>query len=199
MMSQDRDLGLIDYTLAALLRLGGDTSMVDVEDVAVEAYRLAPDRFRWRRHADLINLDLVRITLSDANKKGAHLVLPDDSRKCRMLSVEGVRRAKLALRRLDDVDLDDQRDGTLRRQDLGEIARMESHPAYLRWQQVGIEALDAVDLADLARCSASTPLTVFSDRLRRSQTAAAYWNREELARFLGEAVDHLPQMLAEEK
>ncbi len=196
-MSRDNDLGLIDYALAAVLRLGGDTSMVDVEDVALEAYRLAPDRFRWRRH-DLPNLELVRVILSDANKKGAHLLLRDDSRKCRMLSVEGLRRAKVALGRLDDDDKSDQRDGTLRRQDLGEIARMERHPAYLRWREVGIQSIDAVDLADLARCSASTPAKVFSDRLRRSQTAAAYWNRDELVRFLGEAADHLPQLLAME-
>lgn len=196
-MSRDTDLGLVDYTLAALLRLGGDSSTVDVEDVALEAYRLAPDRFRWRRH-DLPNLELVRVILSDANKKGAHMVLRDDSRKCRMLSVEGERRARLALHRLDAVDADEPRDGTLRRQNLVEIARMESHPAYLRWRHVGIDAIDAVDLADLARCSASTPLDVFADRLRRSQTAAAYWNRDELARFLGEAADHLPQMLAQE-
>jgi hypothetical protein len=196
-MSRDTDLGLIDYALAAVLRLGGDTSMVDVEDVALEAYRIAPDRFRWRRH-DLPNLELVRVILSDANKKGAHLLLRDDSRKSRMLSVEGIRRAKLALDRLDAGDTDDQRHGTLRRQDLGEIARMERHPAYLRWRQVGIDSIDAIDLADLARCSASTPLDVFGDRLRRSQTAAAYWNRDELARFLGEAADHLPQLLAQE-
>src|SRR3989337_3478747 len=104
-MSRDSDLGRIDYALAAVLRLGGDSAMVDVEDVALEAYGLAPDRFRWRRH-DLPNLELVRVILSDANKKGAHLLLRDDSRKCRMLSVEGVRRAKLALARLDAVDTD---------------------------------------------------------------------------------------------
>ena len=35
--------------LAALLVLGGDRTPVDTEDVAIEADRLAPGRFRWRK------------------------------------------------------------------------------------------------------------------------------------------------------
>jgi len=192
-MSPDSSLSLVDYALAALLRLGGDSSMVDLEDVTIEAYRLAPDRFRWRRH-DFPNIELVRVVLSDANKRGAHLVLRD--RKGRMLTVDGVRRATDALNRIEAGDAA-PRDDVLRRQDLAEVARMEGHPAYNRWRQVGIGAVDAVDLADLVRCSASAPLQVFGDRVRRGQTVAAYWNRGDLARFLGEAADHLPRMLAE--
>ena len=193
-MPPDSSLGLVDYALAALLRLGGDTTMVDLEDIAVEAFQLAPDRFRWRRH-DFPNLELVRVVLSDANKRGGHLVLHD--RKGRMLTVEGVRRATDVLHRIN-AGAPAYRDDALRRQDLAEIARMESHPAYSRWRQVGIGVVDAVDLADLVRCSASTPIDMFGDRLRRSQAVAAYWNRDDLARFLGEAADHLPGMLAEE-
>ena len=93
----DASLGLIDYVMAALLRLGGDGRVVDLEDIAVEAYKLAPDRFRWRRH-DYPNLELVRVTLSDANKRGP-LVLYD--RKGRKLTVEGIRLAAEVLSRLD--------------------------------------------------------------------------------------------------
>jgi hypothetical protein len=187
-------LGLVDYSLAALLRLGGDTAFIDLEDVAVEAHRLAPDRFRWRRH-DFPNLDLVRITLSDANKGSARMVLYD--RSGRKLTVDGIHRAELALRTIDDGTAT-REDDTLRRQSLSEIARMESHPAYERWQQGGMAAVDAVDLADLVRCAISTPIILFRDRLRGSQSEAAHWHRDSLARFLGEAADDLPRLIAEE-
>lgn len=72
--------GLIDYALAALMRVGGNAKMVDLEDIAVEAYGLAPDRFRWRRH-DFPNLELVRVMLSEA-KRGGHLVLQDARAGC---------------------------------------------------------------------------------------------------------------------
>lgn len=194
-MASDRSLGLVDYALAALLRIGGDRAMVDLEDIAVEAYELAPDRFRWRRH-DYPNLELVRVVLSDANKRGAHLVLYD--RKGRKLTVEGVRRAADVLDRINAGAVV-RRDDALRRQDLVEIARMEHHPAYERWREGGMAAVDAIDLADLVRCSASTAVELFVDRLRGSQAIAAYWKRDALARFLGDAADQLPGMIAEER
>ena len=188
----DATLGLIDYVLAALLRLGGEAGVVDLEDIAVEAYRLAPDRFRWRRH-DFPNLELVRVTISDANKRGTQLVIYD--RKGRKLTVDGARRAGEVLRRLD-AGVVVQRDDALRRQDLVELARMEVHPAFIHWSRC--EAIDLVDLADLARCSTSTPTGQFADRLRRSQAIADYWHRDTLVSFLGTAVDRLPSMISEE-
>ncbi len=188
----DASPGLIDYALAALLRLGGDAAVVDLEDVAVEAYRLAPDRFRWRRH-DFPNLELVRVTLSDANKRGSQLVIYD--RKGRKLTVDGARRAGEVLRRLG-AGVVVQKDDALRRKDLVELARMESHPAFIHWSRG--EVVDLIDLADLVRCSASTPTGQFADRLRRSQAIADYWHRDTLVRFLGEAADRLPSMISEE-
>lgn len=167
--------------------------MVDVEDVAVEAYRMAPARFRWRRH-DYPNLELVRVVLSDANKGASQLVMRDG--KGRMLTVEGTERAGRAARLLDVLPA--ERSDALRRKDLAELSRMENHPAFAAWRQRGVEGPDTVDLADLVRCSPSTPLPVFEERLRRVEAIAAGWHRDELARFLGEAADHLAQTLAKE-
>jgi len=186
-------LSVLDYVLVALLRLGGDAAMVDVEDVAVEAYALAPERFRWRRH-DFPNLEFVRHTTSGSNKRAGRLVLREGYG--RMLTVEGVAQAREGLRRIDAAP--GVRDDTLRRKDLADLARMEAHPAFLAWRERGVDGPDAVDLADLARCSLSTPLPVFEDRLRRAEAVAAHWNREELARFLGEAADHLSITLSKE-
>lgn len=193
-MPPDSSLGLVDYALAALLRLGGDTGSVDLEDIAVEAYKLAPDMFRWRRH-DFPNLESVRVALKDANRQGAQLVLYD--RQGRKLTVDGVRRATAVLNRMN-AGAEARRDDALRRQALAEVARMEGHPAFTRWRQGGMVAVDAVDLADLVRCAASTPVKQFVDRLRSNQTTAAHWQRDDLSRFLGEAADDLPRLIAEE-
>lgn len=194
-MPSRKQLGLVDYALAALLRLGGDNAFVDLEDVAVQAYKLAPERFRLRRH-DYPNVELTRVVLSDANKRGQHLVVYD--RTGRKLTVEGARRAADALNYIDAAGGSAPRDDTLRRQDLAEIARMEGHPAFERWRLAGMAAVDAVDLADLVRCAASTPVRLFVDRLRSNQAIAAQWHRDELALFLGEAADNLPRLIAEE-
>jgi hypothetical protein len=41
---------------------------VDSEEVAVKANELAPNRFSWRRYPNQINLEHVRVALSDAKK-----------------------------------------------------------------------------------------------------------------------------------
>ncbi len=62
-------------TLATYL-LGGDSRYVDTEDVAKKANEIAPGRFTWRKYSDQINLEVVRVYLSDAKKseKGAYLL-----------------------------------------------------------------------------------------------------------------------------
>src|SRR6266516_3169361 len=56
-------------TLAVFI-LGGDQRPVDTEDVAKKANEIAPGRFTWRKYKDQINLEVVRVYLSDAKKKG---------------------------------------------------------------------------------------------------------------------------------
>lgn len=59
----------------AVFLLGGRTLPVDTEDVAVKANELAPGRFTWRKYPNQINLEIIRVYLSDAKKetKGAYL------------------------------------------------------------------------------------------------------------------------------
>ena len=58
----------------AVYRLGGSQRAIDTEDVAIEAHKLAPGRFSWRKYPDQINLELIRVYLSDAKLKH-HLLL----------------------------------------------------------------------------------------------------------------------------
>jgi hypothetical protein len=53
---------------AALHQLGGASRAIDTEDVAVRAFELAPELFRWQKYPHQINLELVRVALSDAKK-----------------------------------------------------------------------------------------------------------------------------------
>ena len=51
----------------ALHRLGGAKRAIDTEDVAVEAHRISPSRFSWKKYPNQINLELIRV-FSDAKK-----------------------------------------------------------------------------------------------------------------------------------
>jgi len=68
-------------------RLGGDARAIDTEDIAIEAYKIAPKRFCWRKYPDRIEIATVRFALSDAvkmtpplllgNNKGGWMLSPD--------------------------------------------------------------------------------------------------------------------------
>lgn len=59
----------------AVYRLGGAQRAIDTEDIAVEAHRIAPGRFAWKKYPDQINLELIRVFLSDAKKNENKLVI----------------------------------------------------------------------------------------------------------------------------
>src|SRR6185437_1094281 len=63
------DLSQAEVVAIAVYRLGGSQRAIDTEDVAVEAHKLAPGRFSWRKYPDQINLELIRVYLSDAKLK----------------------------------------------------------------------------------------------------------------------------------
>lgn len=85
--------------------LGGESQPVDTEDVAIRASELAPGRFSWRKYPDQINLELIRVYLSDAKKpdKGAYLL--GSGKEGWMLSEAGVRFALRNAQTLSDSDL----------------------------------------------------------------------------------------------
>ena len=58
----------VEAVVLALYQLGGHSRPIDTEDVAMRAHALAPDRFSWKKYPDQINLELVRVSLSDGKK-----------------------------------------------------------------------------------------------------------------------------------
>lgn len=58
----------------ALMHLGGATSRVDLEDIAIEAHRLAPQKFSWKKYPNQIDISAVRYALKDAAGKNPALV-----------------------------------------------------------------------------------------------------------------------------
>jgi len=68
------EMSNVQVVTLAVFAVGGGTSLVDTEDAAVAAHRLAPTRFGWRKYPEQVNLELVRVCLSDAKKPGKGLL-----------------------------------------------------------------------------------------------------------------------------
>jgi hypothetical protein len=84
----------------AVLLLGGDQRRVDTEDVAVKAFELAPDRLAWRKHPKQINLELVRVNLSNAKKAEYGRLLTGSGRTGWSLTRSGLQWLRAARSRL---------------------------------------------------------------------------------------------------
>jgi len=89
-MALTSDFSLHHVVAFAVLQCGGDAEFVDTEDVAVAANKLAPGRFTWRKYPDQINLELIRVFLSDAKKPAKGGLLLGTGAKGWRLSTSGL-------------------------------------------------------------------------------------------------------------
>lgn len=87
------ELSNVDLVTLALHSLGGAAERIDTEDVAVRANELAPGRLTWRKYPQQINLELVRVFLSDAKKPAYGSAVIGTGRTGWMLSERGAVRA----------------------------------------------------------------------------------------------------------
>lgn len=70
--------------------LGGASRSIDTEDVAIKCHELAPTIFSWQKHKDQINLELVRVNLSNAKKAQNGSLLSGSGREGWRLNSRGV-------------------------------------------------------------------------------------------------------------
>jgi hypothetical protein len=91
-------------TLATYL-LGGAQKAIDTEDIAVEAHRLAPGRFSWKKYPDQINLELIRVYLSDAKKSDKGVLLLGSGRTGWRLTQSGLKWAERAAQNFENIQI----------------------------------------------------------------------------------------------
>ena len=135
--------GLTPLTQAELVTwavylLDGAQKRVDTEDVAVKVSGLAPQRFRWRKYPDQINLELVRVYLSAAKDPEHGELLVGSGRTGWSLTRKGltwVRTAGAELQGRHQVDFDRQsKAGSIdANRRARERKRILSMPAWSRW------------------------------------------------------------------
>lgn len=180
----------IDFALIALLEAGGADQFVDIEDIAVAAFRLAPHHFCWRKYPQYPSAEATRQALRDVERRSGQLLVRGPGGRTRRFNAEGLRRATEARAALMQLP-EGRGPEVLRRPATRDLSRMEGHPAVTKWRSRGIGAVNRYDLADLLMCSPSADLSVFKDRLSSATAAAAQWGRDDLGRFLSDCIAQL--------
>lgn len=124
-------------TLAVFL-LGGESKCVDNEDIAVKANEIAPGRYVWKKYPSQINLEIVRVYLSDAKKpeKGGYLIGSGTKGWC--LTEKGLEFAKNNISALEKFSL--AREPLTQKEKIWrktEKARIMVSDAFLKYQSTG--------------------------------------------------------------
>jgi len=80
----------IDVVMLAVYLLGGEKRSIDTEDVAIKSHELAPGMFSWQKYPDQINLEIVRVNLSNAKKPEYREMLSGSGREGWRLTSRGI-------------------------------------------------------------------------------------------------------------
>lgn len=63
----DTELSNVLLVTLAVFNLGGETKAIDIEDIAIQAYGLSPQKFAWKKYPDMIDKGVVQFALKDAS------------------------------------------------------------------------------------------------------------------------------------
>ena len=197
-MSKSTRIDNTDFIPFALYELGGSGAFVDVEDVFLHCFEIAPERFRWRKH-NLPNYKTLSKALRDFEKSHDSLLVKTADGLSRQLSAEGNEwvRSKLdlfhrILRKPGSNPPTRRRDNRL----LNEFADHELVRAYVAG---GRPDLIKHQVADLLLCAPDSPPVVWSERLETYRSAADAARRPELIEFLEVIRDSKPEWFTEGK
>jgi len=177
----------------ALYLIGGAERFVDTEDIAFKANEIAPGRFCWRKYPDQINLELVRVFLSDAKKPDKGVLVSGSGRKGWTLTPEGLKLAKKTEKGFlsGNVSLGKgaERAGSVdsvRRS--RELSRITSSEAWRKWAdgKIEISVADAKQVFRIDSYSRGEMLTLKMDRLQK-----LFIDDDKTSKFLTEIRDVL--------
>jgi hypothetical protein len=130
----------------AVFLAGGADGYVDTEDVAIEAAKLAPGRFSWRKYKDQINIDTVRKRLWDAAKNNDGPFLMGSEKEGWLLTEPGLELCKAKAPLFKSLRVDRQRLSQKEQTwTTRERARMLTEAAYQKWDAGELNSITPVE------------------------------------------------------
>lgn len=172
-----------DALVWALWLLGGADRDVDVEDIYIKCFEIAPARLGWRTRPDIPDYKKTSKALQSVEAKELPGLLHKPHALTRRLTTAGVawvERNEAVLQALygGSVPVQGAQSGaheTLRR-------RIRSSDAFARYEAEG--GFDVLELADAFECQPGSPSEVWQGRFEAALRAAAVLSDSELEEFV---------------
>jgi hypothetical protein len=179
--------------LWALHELGGGDDFVDIEQVFLRCFELAPQRLSWRTRPDLPDFKKCAKALQEAEARRPALLVKTGDTFGRQLSVHGQKWIAANARRLRaQLKSGEVVQEPRRRPRSRMLAEAEQASAFVEWRVDPAAPIEKWKMAELLRCSPDSDVTVWRTRLATLRAAAHAADRRDLTRFLDDVVaDHM--------
>jgi hypothetical protein len=182
-MNKRSNVDNLDIIPFAVFKLGGVGVFVDVEDVFVCSYKLAPERFGWRKHR-YPNYKILSKALRDFESRYPNYLIKTADGLSRQLSAEGLEWLK---DRLTDFERALNVPGVnppVRRPIQRMLNDLANNPFVQRFLAGEMLDVRKHEVADVLLCSPDAHADVFRERMQTYRAAAKHGGRLELLRFL---------------
>ena len=192
-----KELSNIDVALFALYRRGGAQRPIETEDIALECWTLAPEKFSWKKYPEYPESEPARSALFDAAKpKYGKLVRGRNKRTGWMLTVAGIDYVRARLKGLEPLASGEKKVVSQRREQDRYFTSLEKEPAYRKFVETkSCESIARHEFTQFLRCSLDASQSVLRDRIERVKARAREANRVDFLAFLAACEQHFAGML----
>jgi hypothetical protein len=196
-MGGSEEVGNWQTSLWALHQLGGANSFVDVEDVFLKCFELAPKRFAWRTRPDLPDYKKCAKALQEAEARRPLLLVKTADGYGRQLSVEGQTWVNANVQRLSALLASGrvvQEPKTRPRARL--LTEIERSEVYSTWLVDGFIPTEKWRVAELLRCAPDSEPQLWTNRLQVLRSAAYAAGETQILAFLEKLLETHPGWFA---
>ena len=173
-----------DVILWAFYELGASEEFVDVEDVFLRAFELAPLRFAWRTREDLVDYKKCSLALGALGRQIPRPLI-NRGEYFRMISVAGQEWIEENFERLaEELGHDRSIKAPKSRNTSRLVAQLTKSDLYESWTKDHLITADKWRVAIALRCSPDSAASVFRDRLETLRSAAYSSGHTEILKFL---------------
>ena len=192
-MSPIDEIANWEVFLWSLYQLGGSSKFVDIEDVSLECFRIAPARFGWRTRTDLPDYKKCAKALQEAEVRRPRMLVKTHDSFGRQLTAEGQRWVEANSKRLSKilnrgVPVPEPK----RRPTSRMMAEIELSEPFVLWKDTGQIPQEKWRMADVLRCSPDSSAVTWSARLESARGVAYAADKKSILRFLDEVVSAHP-------
>lgn len=204
-MSPANDVANTDLVLLAMLLAGAGDDYTDIEDIAIEAHRLSPQRFGWRTKPFPSDKIVVQAVADLEAKHKDNLTLRGAGKVAtRMLTAEGRRKAlavgaKMSGQHFTNVSSlvshfrSSGEDAPApapaeRRRVQAELGELRRHHAFKVWADEGgdLSTLERWELLDALSCLPDTPAWGVRQQVENLTSLAERWSDDDAIQFLND-------------